>query len=61
MLQFFSGQWTGFFSVKNIVDRQLSELIVTKEAWLIYCLDNQICMRILSSNTVIDLGMICKW
>jgi len=61
MLEFFCVQWTGFFSVKNTVDHQLSELIATKEAWLIYCLDNQTCMRILSSTTLIDLGIICKW
>jgi len=44
--------------MKNTVECQLSELTATKEARLIYCLE---CMRILSSNTVIDLGMICKW
>ena len=58
MLQIFAVQWTGFFSTKNTVERQLSKLIATKEARLFYCLE---CMRILSSNTVIDLGMICKW
>jgi len=61
MLQFLSVQWTGFFSVKNTIEHQLSELIGTKKARLIYCFDNQTCMRILSSDTVIDLGMICKW
>jgi hypothetical protein len=45
-----------FIKKCDTVKHQISELIGTEKFQLSDCSDNQTCMRILSSNIVVDLG-----